>query len=394
MTGTYYSPKDIFAKGGGPLPRALVAPQRYIQGPGVINHIGHYLSLLKVRRVGVLASRRGLGSQGLQVADSLQAAHMIAINSQFNGECTNDEIELHVTLLSDQKIDCLIALGGGKVVDAGKSIAFRLDIPVVIIPTLASNDAPCSALSVIYMANGKKDRVEYFPQNPAFVVVDTDIVANAGERYLVAGMGDAMATWYEAKVCYNNPSASNCLGARPTLAACAIGEVCAKTLYAHGEAAAESVRQKQNGDAVEAIVEANTLLSGIGFESGGLALAHPLALAYTLIPVVNDNYLHGEMVAMGTLAQLVLDDSEDALRVAQFFARVGLPIHLGQLSLSAQHGEALDTLIEATLANPISHHMPLSVNHDSLRDAIIRAHDLGLGVSRTIGDDAYRRLQG
>ena len=79
MTGTYYSPKDIFAKRGGPLPRALVAPQRYIQGPGVINHIGHYLSLLKVRRVGVLASRRGLGSQGLQVADSLQAAHMLRL---------------------------------------------------------------------------------------------------------------------------------------------------------------------------------------------------------------------------------------------------------------------------------------------------------------------------
>jgi glycerol dehydrogenase len=76
--------------------------------------------------------------------------------------------------------------------------------------------------------------VEFFKQSPAFVLVDTRIVANSPERYLVAGMGDALATWYEAHACSTNLRGKSCVGARPTLAAGAIAEVCAATLFADG----------------------------------------------------------------------------------------------------------------------------------------------------------------
>ncbi len=149
-------------------------------------------------------------------------------------------------------------------------------------------------------------------------------------------MGDAMATWYEARVCLLNQAAVTTVGARPTLASCAIGEVCAQTLFKEGCAAAAAVAANTVNDSLETVVEANTLLSGLGFESGGLAAAHGVAQSYTAIPKVHANYLHGEMVAMGTLAQLMMESRPDeAARVAEFFATVGLPIHLGQLSLDA-----------------------------------------------------------
>ncbi len=394
MAENHFDPKTVFAQANATPPRVLIAPQRYIQGPGVINHTGHYISsLLKVKRAGILASKRGLGAQGAQVAKSLQAESIESVNAQFNGECSLPEIEMQVANLKDQKLDCLIAVGGGKVADAGKCIAYRLDVPVIVVPTLAATDAPCSALSLLYTPEGTTDYVEFFPQNPAMVIVDTDVVADASERYLVAGMGDAMATWYEARVCLNNPAARNMVGARPTLASCAMGEICADTLFEHGEVAAESVRANKNNEAVEKVVEANTLLSGLGFESGGLALAHAMAVAYPEISVVHDNYLHGEMVAMGTMAQLAMEQSDDAERVARFFARVGLPVHLEQLSLSREHGSELDTLIEAALARPIAHHMPMPVTHESLRQAILDAHDLGLAMTREVGDESYKRLQ-
>jgi len=394
MTDSLFDPKTVFGQANGTPPRVLIAPQRYIQGAGVLNHTGHYVgSLMKVKRAAILASKRGLDAQGAQVAESLKSESIESVNAQFNGECSLPEIEAQVATLKDQNLDCLIAVGGGKVVDAGKCVAYRLDVPVVIVPTLASNDAPCSALSVVYTPEGTTDGVEFFPQNPAMIVVDTDVVADASERCLVAGMGDAMATWYEAKVCLNNPAARNMLGALPTLASCAIGEICAHTLFEQGEAAAESVRANRNSDAVDKVVEANTLLSGLGFESGGLALAHAIAVAYPEIDVVHDNYLHGEMVAMGTMAQLAMEQSDDAERVARFFARVGLPIHLEQLSLSPQHRGELDTLIEATLARPIAHHMPMPVTRESLQQAILDAQELGLAMTGEVGDDAYKRLQ-
>lgn len=388
-----YSPVAVFGNDAENPPRVMVAPQRYVQGPGVIHRVGHYMhSLMKVRRAAVLASKRGHASQGAQLIDSLKSSHIESVNAEFHGECSLQEIEAQVKALEQDKPDCVVAVGGGKLVDAGKSIAYRLGVPVVIVPTLASNDAPCSALSVLYTPEGISDDVEYFPQNPALVVVDTEVVANASERYLVAGMGDAMATWYEAKVCLENPQARNMLGARPTLASCAMGETCAHALYQHGEAASSAVIDRRTNDALEQVVEANTLLSGIGFESGGLAVAHAMALALTEIDVVHHNYLHGEMVAMGLMAQLSLDKGNEARKVGEFLARVGLPVNLDQISLSLQRADDIDTIVEATLANPLAHNMSEPLRRESLRQAVSSAHKLGQQITAEMGDQAYRRV--
>jgi len=386
-----YFPQAIFGSNES-LPRVLIAPQRYIQGPGVIDRVGTYLSLVPAKRAGILISKRGQRADGVRLVDSLKRSGIEYKINTFNGECSIDEIDLHVGELADEGVDCLIAVGGGKCVDAGKCIAWRLDVPVVIVPTLASNDAPCSALSVLYTPEGVMSGAEFFPRSPVLVVVDTAIVANASERYLVAGMGDAMATWYEARACFANPNATTTIGARPTLAACAIGEVCASTLFDEGLAAAEAVAANRVDEPLEKVVEANTLLSGIGFESGGLALAHAIAQSYTAVPVVHANQLHGEMVAMGTLAQLVLESQEEAKRVADFFARVGLPVHLGQLSLSTDDKAALDTAVEVTMAFPSAHNMPMLMTRDVIRDAILNAHELGLAVAKSSGDAAWRKL--
>ncbi len=388
-----YFPQLIFASPSGKTPRVMIAPPRYIQGDGVLDDLGRYLSLIKAKRSAVLISKRGLQADGIRILASMKAAGIESVIAIFNGECSKEEVALHKNTLQADSVDCLIAVGGGKCIDAGKSIAYKLGVPVAVVPTLASNDAPCSALSVMYGTGGEVTDVEFFPDNPALVVVDTGVVARASERYLVAGMGDAMATWYEARVCIDNPNAMSTIGGRPTLAACAIGEVCAKTLFEEGVAACASVQSKSVSESLEKVVEANTLLSGIGFESGGLAVAHSIAQSYALIPVVHDNYLHGEMVAMGTLAQVMMESTDEANRVAQFFAAVGLPIHLGQLSLDADNQDDIKLIVEASIGNAMVHNMPMPVTADLIRSSILGAHELGLSVTSEFGDQAYRRLQ-
>ena len=395
---TAYLPQQVFAPADGgarPVPRVFIAPQRYVQGPGVLSGVGRYLTLMQAKRVALLMSARGSRNEGVRVRESLRAAGIEAVDCTFNGECSVEEITAHVAALRDQRIDCVIAAGGGKCIDAGKGVAFRLGTPVVVVPTLASNDAPCSALSVLYSPEGVSTGAEFYPSSPAFVVVDTDIIAAAPERYLVAGMGDAMATWYEARVCLLNPAGVSTVGARPTLASCAIGEVCAQTLFEKGRAAAAAVAAHTVDDALETVVEANTLLSGLGFESGGLAAAHGVAQSYTGIPSVHAGYLHGEMVAMGTLAQLMMEARPDeAARVAAFFAAVGLPIHLGQLGLDAADTGALDVITEGTLGFPFIGNMPQPVTAALVRSAVLDAHRLGVSVAEQSGDAAYRRLHG
>ena len=389
-----YVPKEVFAPAGA-VPRVFIAPQRYIQGKDVLAHIGRYLSLVRARRAAILISAGGEARHGRLLADSLRAARIDSVVCTFGGECALEEIEKHTRVLKTQNIDCVLAVGGGKCVDTGKAVAFRLDTPVVIAPTLASNDAPCSALSVLYSPEGVSSGIEFYPSSPALVVVDTGIVAAASERFLVSGMGDAMATWYEASVCLRNEKAVTTLGARPTIASFAIGEFCASTLFEKGAAAAAAVASNTVNESLEAVVEANTLLSGLGFESGGLAAAHGFAQSFTALPLANASRLHGEMVAMGTLAQLVLESrGDEARRVAQFFAQVGLPVHLGQLCIDAGDASALDTIVEGALAFPFIGNMPMQIDALVLRTGLLGAHDLGLAVCEHAGDASYRRLHG
>jgi len=391
-----YLPHQIFlgaAADNQPTPRVFISPQRYVQGVGVLDSTGRYLSLLDSRRAAVLITRRGERNEGVRLIASLREHGIEPVVSTFHGECSVEEIDAHVEHLRGAEIDCLIAVGGGKCVDAGKGIAFRLGVPVVIVPSLASNDAPCSALSVVYTPQGVSSGVEFYPQSPAIVIVDTGIVAAAPARYLVAGMGDAMATWYEAQVCIANPRGVTPLGVRPTIAAATIGEACAATLFAEGVSAAAAVALGDVTPAVEQVVEANTLLSGLGFESGGLAAAHGFAQAYTAIPQVQANYLHGEMVAMGTLAQLMMQQRDDeANRVAEFFAAVGLPIHLGQLGLERSDAAHLETVTTGVLGFPFIGNMPMAVDRARVHSAMLAADALGRSVSGRLGDAAYRRL--
>ncbi|MCC6848303.1 MAG: glycerol dehydrogenase [Deltaproteobacteria bacterium] len=391
-----FFPSLVFApEGAAAAPRVFTAPARYVQGPGVLAQVGRYLSLLRARHAAILVSAGGARRFGPTLTASLDAAAVAATFRTFGGECSLPEIEDHARALASAGVDCLVAVGGGKCVDAGKAVAFRIDVPVAIVPTLASNDAPCSAVSVLYSAEGVSAGVEQYPSNPALVVVDTAIVAAAPERFLVSGMGDAMATWYEAAVCLGNPGGMTTLGARPTIASAAIGEACAATLFAEGRAAAAAVARRVVHPTLEAVVEANTLLSGLGFESGGLAAAHAFAQSFTQLPATNARFLHGEMVAMGTLAQLVLESRPDeARRVARFFADVGLPVHLGQLGVDASDREALDTIAAGAAFFPFIGNMPTPVDAASLRAGLLGAHDLGLAMRAEVGDEAYRRLHG
>jgi glycerol dehydrogenase len=385
-----FIPSDLF--GPPRTARVFISPSRYVQGPGVIDHLGEYLGLIPANRVAILASPGRIESSGEQIRRSLKRSDLAHTFHSFGGESSLAEIEARVEEMRREQPDSVVAFGGGKCIDTGKAVAFRLEVPLVVVPSLASNDAPCSASSVLYDHSGVVSGVEFYPDSPSLVVVDSDLVMAAPERFLVAGIGDAMATWYEARVVAENPSGISVLGARPTIAAQTISEACARTLYAHGVTAVSAVRSGRSNESLEQVIEANTLLSGLGFESGGLAAAHGVGLALTAIPTVHDNYLHGEMVAFGVIAQLAMQDREtEAIRVAEFFQEIGLPTHLGQLSVSDDDA-TITIIVEGTMRFPFTSNMPTPLGESDIRESILKADQIGSTATRAHGDQPYKRL--
>jgi glycerol dehydrogenase len=396
MTDPTYNPQDVYGGAAGAAIRALIAPARYVQGPGVLDDLGRYLAPLRASRAALLLSAGGSGRFGDRIRTGLSRGGVDAQEVAFGGESSAEEVERIVALLRGTAgVDHVIAVGGGKCIDTGKMVAHRLGIPAVVCPSLASTDAPCSALSVVYSPEGVVAGVQFLPDSPALVAIDTAVVAEAPPRYLVAGMGDALATWYEARTCLANPEARSVLGARPTITAAAIGELCARTLYDHGEAAARDVARRAVTEDLERVVEANTLLSGVGFESGGIAAAHCVASGLTAIERVRTNYLHGEMVAIGLLTQLVLEgDLEEARRAAVFCATVGLPFRLEHVALSASDPAALSTVADAAMTVAFIHNEPFAVEPTLLAAAMREADALGATVAGEHGEAPYRALHG
>ncbi|MFN9660287.1 MAG: glycerol dehydrogenase, partial [Cyanobacteriota bacterium] len=268
--------------------------------------------------------------------------------------------------------------GGGRAAATARAVADALGLPAILTPTLASTDAPCSALSVIYSAAGAVEGIRYTSRHPLLVLVDTEVVARAPKRQLVGGLGDALATWFEARTVRESCS-HNVVGGLPTTTATALAKLCRDILLADGPAACAAVEAGVTTPALERVVEANILLSGLGFESGGLAVAHAVHNGITQIPT-SHGCIHGEKVAFGLISQLVLEGrpQSEIQEILRYQRAVGLPVTLAEVGVEASSDDQLRTIAErSVIPGESSHNEPFPVTAEAMISALKAADQLG-----------------
>ncbi|RLT11258.1 MAG: glycerol dehydrogenase [Planctomycetota bacterium] len=355
------------------------SPSRYIQGKNATAVLGTEMFGMGLNGPAlIVASRSPIRLLSETWKHTLAEAGIAYAVHEFCGECSMAEIERIKQIAKQHKSQVIIGAGGGKVLDAARAVAADLGLPIVNCPTVASSDSPCSALSVIYSDDGIALRSQFHRKNADLVLVDTQLIAQSPPRLLVAGMGDALATWFEAKTCADG-GIKNLRGGLSTQAALTLAKLCYRTLLADGADALRSVHSKVVTPALERLVEANTLLSGLGFESSGLAAAHAVHNGLTTAKGTHA-YLHGEKVAFGLLTQLVLEGQPRAVlrRVLGFATEVGLPITLAEIGLTDVSKEVLQKIaVRATAENDTMHNEPFEVKPDMVADAIMAADATG-----------------
>ena len=361
--------------------RKAVFPGKYIQGMGAIGELPGIIELM---------GKRGLVLASPSVKDKVLPACRTDFSAQgipielFRGECCESELARVYDIVMQKHVDVLIGMGGGKTIDTAKIVADRASIPVIIVPTIASSDAPCSGCAVRYSDDGIFDSVCYQKTNPAVVLVDVEIIAAAPTRFLVAGMGDALSTWFEARSCDRTQSANEC-GGLGTRASLNLARLCYETLLSHGVAAKLAAEEHIVTPALDHIIEANILLSGIGFESAGLAAAHSIHNGLTALAETHSFY-HGEKVAFGVLAGLQLTDasSEEVATVFSFCENVGLPTTLAEIGMGTASREKLLRAAEKACApeQPV-HHEAGKMTADRILDAMLAADAMGRARRQT-----------
>lgn len=307
--------------------RTIGFPGRYVQGPGAVRTLAPLLAEIGGKVPAILTDDVVMAAVGGTVREALQPGGHQASFLRFPGECSAGVIAALAAQARGLGSDTVVALGGGKTIDTAKGVAKALGAMLIVVPTIASNDSPTSRLIVLYDDEHRVAGVEMLARNPDAVLVDTSIVAQAPARFFAAGLGDALSKKFEAEQCHL-AGGNNFFGTPSLPTARLLARECYGTIIEFGQAALARVTSTQTPDeAVERVVEATVLLSGLGFESGGLSLAHALTRGFTAHPAMA-RMLHGELVAFGAIAQLVAEGRDDA-EVAEhtrFVASLGLPV--------------------------------------------------------------------
>lgn len=373
--------------------KAFISPSKYVQGENELLNLGYF-----VRSFGnsalLIAHPADVERVKAQLDYSMEKFGITYVESDFKGECSRKEISRLKKLAAEKGCNCTIGLGGGKAIDTAKCVAEGETL--IIVPTIAATDAPTSHSAVIYTEEGAFEDYAYFKQNPQVVLVDTLVIANAPTRFLVAGMGDALSTYFEARATKTSNANVNaglpcgyregqCDSAKGTNTAFMLATLCYKTLIDDGYKAKLACDENQVTSALENIIEANILLSGLGFESGGLAAAHAIHDGLTILEETH-RYYHGEKVAFGTVAQLVLENAplSEINEVISFCYKIGLPICLEDIGVEMLDNTRLRAVAEKVCIKEESiHAMPFPISVDNVIAAIRIADSLGSEFKKT-----------
>lgn len=310
--------------------RAWGSVGHYLQGPGLLSEIETYASELG-RKHFYIIDVFFFDEWTKKLEKFYQNSRSTFQGFMFEGEITHNKIKRFQEQTIGDEIDTVIAIGGGKSIDVAKIIAADRECALVVCPTIASTDAPTSAMSILYSEEGKMNEIMLHKKNPDLVLVDSKLVANAPARFLVAGMGDALSTYFEGMSntqtahenyvwCDKKPFVS-------TISGQAIAKACFDTLMKDGIQAKMACENHILVPALEDVIESNILMSGLGFENVGCSIAHAIGNAITVLPE-GERMMHGERVGFGVVCQLLAEHYDQNMVdcVLNFCVETGLPV--------------------------------------------------------------------
>ncbi|MCO7176567.1 iron-containing alcohol dehydrogenase family protein [Sporolactobacillus kofuensis] len=349
-----------------------IAPQEYVSEVKAYDRLADALKARFIKRVLFLHGTKSMMKAAPFLPD-LKEQGIDVVDVLFNGECSTKEIQRMIDLLKSEKLDAIIGLGGGKVLDTAKAAGYKAGtVPVILLPTMASNCAAWSNLSVLYKDNGECIGHQIYPQQTSLVLIDPRVILDSPINYFIAGVADTIAKWYESDLLLQQAN-------RKSLALYFAREAARQCLEIPLHSAEKAIQDMRNGQltddwtqVMETNVMASGLVAGFGDEYGRATAAHAIHDALTIRPETH-HLLHGIKVSYGIMVELIIEGKEDEMkRLLPFYRALHLPLCLADLSLSGiSDGEIREIAEVATRPNSLIQMHPMNCTVDTVYDAII-----------------------
>lgn len=349
-----------------------VGPARVIRGSQILENSGRELAALGQRPL-VIGGDRALSIIQPRLFTVLEEQGLTPQTASYLPDCSETSLETLRQAVADHQADFIIGVGGGKALDTAKLIAHQCHLAIATLPTSGATCAAWTALSNVYSNQGAFLYDVALDRCPDLLILDYDLILTAPKRTLVAGIGDAIAKWYEASV-----SSGHC---EQTLIIAAVQQarVLRDILLQHSPQAL----QNPGSETWKQIVDACVLMAGVTGGLGGAqcrtVAAHAVHNGLTHIDPTHKT-IHGEKVAYGILVQLRLEEMIQNNHLAlsarqqliQFYEQIGLPKTLEDLGLAEVTLAQLRQVAAIACAESSDiHHLPFAVNPDQLVAAMV-----------------------
>lgn len=365
------SSKAITSNTSTPIP-LIISPGKVLRGDNIISQSGAELAGLGNRPLLVFGDRTKPTIESY-LQPIIKEQKLTAQQASYLPDCAESSLAQLRESVKQHQADFIIGVGGGKALDTAKLLAHQCQLPIVTIPTSAATCAGWTALSNVYSERSAFQYDVALDRCPDLIIVDYGLIGTAPKRTLVAGIGDAIAKWYEASVSSGQSTATM------TIAAVQQARVLRDILFQKSASALTNPQGEDWREVVDATVLLAGVIGGIGGANCRTVAAHAVHNGLTHIPQAHDA-LHGEKVAYGILVQLRLEEMVQNNQLAvsarqqllKFYSSIGLPksledLGLGDVSLSQlRHA--------ATIAcNPESdiHRLPFTVTPEQLVAAMV-----------------------
>lgn len=353
--------------------RVVTGPANYFSHPGSLSRLSEFYSEEQLSQAVWIYGERALEAAKpyLPAAFTLPGAKHIL----FRGHCSESDVQRLVAEAGDSQV--VIGIGGGALLDTVKAVARRVKAPLVAIPTIAATCAAWTPLSVWYNDAGQALGYEIFNDANHLVLVEPEIILRAPAEYLLAGIGDTLAKWYEAVVLSPKPENLPLTVRLGISAALSIRDVLLESSEQALEDSAQGLLSQKFLDVVDAIIAGGGMVGGLGERYTRVAAAHAIHNGLTTLPQT-DRFLHGTKVAYGILVQSALLGQDDVLQqLTRAFARFNLPTKLAQLDVDIHQTEQLNQVITRALQPGESiHALPVELSPDVLLKAFEKVESL------------------
>ena len=364
-------------------PPLAIAPARVLRGENCLADSGQEIANLGVRPL-IVAGSQTLELTRTTVTPVLEQHNLVSQTANYHPDCAESSLARLNHSVQQHRADLVIGVGGGKALDIAKLLAHQCNLPIVTIPTSGATCAAWTALSNVYSETGAFQYDVTLSRCPDLLLLDYGLVRTAPQRTLVAGIGDAIAKWYEASV--SSGAATDTL----LISAVQQARILRDILFQKSAIALEQPNSNEWREVVDATVLLAGVIGGIGGADCRTVAAHAVHNGLTHLLEAHD-VLHGEKVAYGILVQLRLEEMVQGNQLAaasrkqllQFYTKIGLPKTLEDLGLAnvtlAQLRQV--TTISTSLKSDI-HRLPFKVSSEHLAAAMVSTTVLGASSSK------------